>query len=351
MAKIELTPEELKSQAQEMAALQTEFESLFNGTSSLLTTINGNWSATLANNFDGKINSAQNAFRKVTEMLGKGSELAMVSANTYQSMDDLLAKATLQSVNRGTGAAAMSMSGSIASKAGDMQSGFWNYMKESTVESWKDAKNTIGYLEELYEQIPEMQRKLIEEVYKNIVPKDLQVAWSTAEDIITGDINWDTASRIGRFVTKDNVKAGVVARTFDYLHDIWNGYTSADAQAQELMTNGQFVNGLTQEVGVFTNYVIGGTVEILGKWGTDLIEKIPGVSFVEDMTGFDLGDKWDGAMENVHSGISHAFEYAGEKLQEGADYVVEGAQKIGHAVGEGISNIGSGIVGLFKKKR
>ena len=59
--KIQLTPEELLVQSQEMLSLCQEFEALFQKNESLLKLVNQNWSTNLANNFAGKIGSAQKA--------------------------------------------------------------------------------------------------------------------------------------------------------------------------------------------------------------------------------------------------------------------------------------------------
>ena len=60
--KISLTPEELKNQAAQMAALNEEYENIFTSVASELNLINGNWSANLANNFAGKIKKNQMYF-------------------------------------------------------------------------------------------------------------------------------------------------------------------------------------------------------------------------------------------------------------------------------------------------
>ncbi len=90
--KIQLTPAELKAQAAEMSALSAEYEMLFSGVSSSLKNVNSNWSANLSRNFEGKITSAQNAFKGMTENLTQGATIATTSANTFESVDSLLAK-------------------------------------------------------------------------------------------------------------------------------------------------------------------------------------------------------------------------------------------------------------------
>ncbi|MBR6526975.1 MAG: WXG100 family type VII secretion target [Lachnospiraceae bacterium] len=92
MAKIQLTPQELLAQSTEMASLQKEYEALFGTTSSILTRVNGNWSEALSRNFLGKMNSAQKGCKQLIASLETGSKLAKTSAQTYQSMDEQLAK-------------------------------------------------------------------------------------------------------------------------------------------------------------------------------------------------------------------------------------------------------------------
>ena len=90
--KIQLTPAELLAQSQEMLSLQKEFESLFGQTNTLLNQVNQNWSANLANNFAGKLTSAQKGFANVIALLEQGGNMAATSAKTFESMDSLLSK-------------------------------------------------------------------------------------------------------------------------------------------------------------------------------------------------------------------------------------------------------------------
>lgn len=91
--KIQLTPAELLAQSAEMLALEQEFASLFQKTESLLGQVNSDWSANLANNFAGKISSAQKACSSIINMLDGGARIAETSANTMDSVDQLLTKA------------------------------------------------------------------------------------------------------------------------------------------------------------------------------------------------------------------------------------------------------------------
>ncbi|MCM1244431.1 MAG: WXG100 family type VII secretion target [Roseburia sp.] len=92
MAGIKITPEELKGQAAQMTSLQSQYESLFRSVASELNGMNQNWSSLLANNFVGKINSAQKGFSVIESILQMGATAALQSAKTMKSMDSALAK-------------------------------------------------------------------------------------------------------------------------------------------------------------------------------------------------------------------------------------------------------------------
>lgn len=92
MAKILLTPQELQTQGAEMAALQKEYEAVLNRMTGTLTDVNANWSAALARNFLGKMNSAKKGCDQLVTSLGTGAQLAKASAMTFESMDQQLAK-------------------------------------------------------------------------------------------------------------------------------------------------------------------------------------------------------------------------------------------------------------------
>ena len=91
-----VTPEILAGQSAEMSSLMAEYESLFTSVSSLLTEINGSWSPNMANNFSGKIQSAQKSFSNVVGMLGNGASAAKAASQIYA--DDLAGAAGVLSL-------------------------------------------------------------------------------------------------------------------------------------------------------------------------------------------------------------------------------------------------------------
>lgn len=92
MSKIKLSPSELKSQSLEMKSLMGEYEILFTNVTTVLKETNNNWSPLLSHNFSGKIDSAQNSFSAITEMLQFGSSAALNSAETFENIDSSLSK-------------------------------------------------------------------------------------------------------------------------------------------------------------------------------------------------------------------------------------------------------------------
>ena len=83
----ELTPELLLEQGQQMSNLYAAYENLFAGVAGDLEAINGGWSDFLANNFSGKIASAQKTFSGALTMLRNSADSVKTVAEASQEMD------------------------------------------------------------------------------------------------------------------------------------------------------------------------------------------------------------------------------------------------------------------------
>lgn len=84
---IELTPQLLLEQSQEMSSLCSAYESLFANVSSDLNGINDSWSDLLSNNFSVKIGSAQKLFSGEMTMLRNSAEIIRTVAESSQELD------------------------------------------------------------------------------------------------------------------------------------------------------------------------------------------------------------------------------------------------------------------------
>ena len=145
MAEIKLSSEELKSQAAKMISMQQQYDDFFKSTVGELNNLNGNWSSLLANNFIGKITSAQKSFSNISKMLEQGAQAANQSALTFESVDKMLAKLDL------------------GEKLGDIP-------KSSIVKSAKDAvdiqKKINRWMEKWESTLSEGQKALLNPVKK-----------------------------------------------------------------------------------------------------------------------------------------------------------------------------------------
>ncbi len=100
--KIQLSPEELLSQSQEMSSLCEEFAALFQKNTAILKQVNDNWSSNLAANFAAKIQSVQRSGSAIVEMLGTGAKTAQNSAVGLADTDQSLIQTIQSYVSQGT---------------------------------------------------------------------------------------------------------------------------------------------------------------------------------------------------------------------------------------------------------
>ena len=91
-SQIQLSPQELLSQAQQMQSVCDEYNSIFESLKTTLSNVNEGFSAKLAHNFLAKITSAQKGFSKIVELLQGGVKAAHTAVDTFTSVDDQLAK-------------------------------------------------------------------------------------------------------------------------------------------------------------------------------------------------------------------------------------------------------------------
>ena len=85
MADIKYNPEELEQQSNELTAIRTDFESLFQETTKAMKGIDDSWSENLSKNFSGKIQTAQNSFSGIVSMLGNGAAAAKLGSTSESS--------------------------------------------------------------------------------------------------------------------------------------------------------------------------------------------------------------------------------------------------------------------------
>lgn len=369
--KIQLTPAELLAQSQEMLDLQKEYDQLFASAGTLLTQVNENWSANLANNFAGKLLSAQKGFTQISSMLGQGGKLAASSANTFESMDSLLSKvmqgdgvsgnvsATMTAAVGAvqTGAANMSAVQDVFS---DMGSALWGQVKED----WKTSGDTLEEFHQwLKEKLPEEEQESLKKIAKNIFG-DWLPSYEVTYDIVTGSVDRDTGYSLVKAVF-GKTNGGAFMHSMEYALEISKLDEDYQKTTFEQMGKGNIITGMINMSGSCLDEIGMGLIDVGGSMAVDAITAIPGMDKVTDFLNVDLAENWNGFMDKAHGTVTESIqgfvEKAGkvedvvqEKVAEGVDIVVDTAKKagkaaaeVGSAIGEDIKSAGDGLKKLL----
>lgn len=93
---IQLSATELISQSESLRNLKEEYSALFSSVRTTLSDMNEGWSENLANNFIGKIATAQKGFAKIVEMLECGENVARETATSFEDINAVMARTLVQ---------------------------------------------------------------------------------------------------------------------------------------------------------------------------------------------------------------------------------------------------------------
>ena len=214
---LELTPELLIQQSQEMMVLKTEYETLFENLLKDLQGMNSSWSPNLSSNFTGKIASAQKGFAGVAKMLENGGYAAILAAHDLGGMD-----ATLGKFINGN---AQDLSGLV-----DKAKGLISKVDKvaGISESYEDAKEFVEKIEKIEENYKgeltssqEAWLKYLKGKATGLLGKDAktkvknwELTWDITEKLIKGD--WEGAmEKAGVSGVKELVKVYTKAAGID----------------------------------------------------------------------------------------------------------------------------------------
>lgn len=277
----EVSSQELRACAQELLTLKAEYDGLFGKTSSILSILNGNWSSFLANNFDGKINSAQNVCKNVAQMLEIGGKLALDNAENYEKLEEelfknqiasnlggfsIFSKGAIEGIPSEYIAGATLVSSGIdfkslvlglPSEAKDFFRNGWEFVKKDVIDSFTNAQKGVKYFKDLADKyIPsKVQKEISKQVYSAIEKfgnKDLSVAAKATEQLLKGQY-LDSAETLFNRVTDMNIlSSGVknmLQNTFDPAH-----MDSINRTEKEIATNfknGNIIGGLANMAALY----------------------------------------------------------------------------------------------------
>lgn len=368
MAKIQLTPQELLAQSTEMASLQKEYEALFGTTSSILTSVNGNWSEMLSRNFLGKMNSAQKGCKQLIASLETGAQLAKTSAQTYQSMDEQLAKyfgggEAALSVNQYVDKMQQTISNVVGKKDSDSSSKKTtkkkSTKKKSKKKSWWDK--LCDGAADLYDDVSTGVAKVVD-----VVEDGVESALDFAGDVVdkgidlAGDVIEWTGDKIekGLEIAADAVDAVIdsyqekglvykIVKTGGAVVSTIGACTSMVASWGAAIGSGGLATGLAGFSTVYgVNTIANSFADIYNCWGGD-VEKVGDVNFMKDgveyigeAIGGEIGENVAGALYtagNLVSIVNNISVLSGKVIQLD-DY--------GMTLKKGASQLKQGLNGL-----
>lgn len=354
--KIQLTPAELLAQSQEMLSLQQEFEGLFQKTSSVLEQVNSDWSENLANNFVGKLTSAQKSFVQVVSMLAQGGSVAATSAKSFESIDSLLAKNmagdgwSVTGTAAGIVASVASAASGAAAHLGSLDPSFAGMpVAMATSAGQYNDQNIIEFLIDDFERHPEIWNDFKNDLLK-LIHIDVKIGEMIWEDIKNGEFNLETVWKIGSEIGKNWTEGKVIVGTLENLKQLKEQVDEDTAQSVEYWQEGNILAGVNTMVGSAINTVIVGSIDVGGDIIVDLWDGFPGTNMIEHVFGFDASESWNDFTEWAHEGVDEITEFTSEVIatvEEGArevvDTVVDIGKEVGKKAGETVEAIGDGL--------
>ena len=171
-------------------------------------------------------------------------------------------------------------------------------------------------------------------------------------------------------------KGGALKGAYEYALEVQEKDVQYTQRSIDELVSGNVVTALFNMGASFIDEIGTGVIDIGGSLAIGAVEKIPGISKIEDYLDIDLSETWDTAMDHFHEGVTDMFtgaveglskmedavqdavgdglKAAGKALDKAADAaedamkaVGEGAKNVANAVGDGLSSIGDGLKGLF----
>ena len=314
---LELTPELLIQQSQEMMNLKSQYENLFEALLKDLNGMNASWSENLSNNFVGKIANAQKGFAGVAKMLENGSYAAILSANNLGGTDQNLAKLL-------TGDA--KIAASMVETAKNFLKGVDDLGHISS--TYKDAGELIGKLEKIKEnykgELSSSQEAWIDYIIgkgKGLLPSDakskiknMELTYDVTEKLLKGD--WEGAmEKLGVSGVKDLVKAYCKSAgidTTDYVTgkkvEMYTEYGINLFQDGVEGVTELFYEGITPEnIGKLGwNLTAQPILDTSGKFIFDQVKLVPGISeyYIDENGCKDIGDMGNVALGDFYGMIS-----------------------------------------------
>lgn len=315
---IELSVEELTAQSASMKMLKEDYNSMFNKVTSILNEMNEGWSENLANNFVGKIGTAQKGFAKIVEMLECGENVAKEAASSFEDINSVMAR--------------------------QISGGFSSLFENVTGYKFDDVVDVV-FSKELWQDVwADMQTT---DAWRRWVDKftsvgDLYGDWAALEKATFGTGVLSTASGIidGIGTAVDNV-----LDVFDGKNEYYNAYEqSMTTTVVDAISEGNYLQAgvgatlytLEAATGFVVDTAFDGVEAVLE--GSGIMDILP-VETIENVTGLDFDVVIPAVADGIEQGVSDMIDasvqgwgYIEDSLQEGMSYVGDLFEDAGSAI-------------------
>jgi uncharacterized protein YukE len=349
MAEIKLSSEELKSQAARMTSMQQQYENFFQSTVEELKSLNGNWSSLLANNFLGKITSAQKSFANISKMLEQGAKAANQSALSFENVDKILEKTDLGeklgSIQKSSAVKSVTDAIEIQkkinrwlekleSKMSEKQKAFFNTFKSKILET--TTKDTMFEgIDEAYDIWSEIADGKYGDAFLDTIDAigGKTIDWATeAGNAIEGGINW-----VGVKVKATVILAKMCIDDKNYLNKNAHYYDNVAVDYYHKNGIGSAVGVFVGEaIPAFTNVVAKGTIDVLCQTASSMIDSV-----VKRATygHTDLSTMNAVMKESIGWSPGHAFNDVTKVISDVSDKGGDVMIEIGSTLGIGVENV------------
>ncbi len=318
-----INSEQLLEQSNQLKALKEEYNAMFSNVTSILNEMNEGWSENLSNNFSTKISTAQKGFAKIVEMLECGEVVAKESANSFEDVNNVMARSI-------TGVFSDLFKNATGYEFGDVVDAVLD--KDTWVAVWEDMKTTDAW------------RRWVD-------------GFTSVGDVYDDLGKWETAT-IGTTVL--STAAGVIdgiGNVVDNVLDVFDGKNEYYNAYEESMTTtvvDAIVEGNYLQAGIgsvlytaeaATGFVVDTVFDGVGAVieGTGIVDILP-VDKIEEAVGLPMDTIVDCVADGIEQGVSDMIDMS----VEGWGYIEDAVQEGFSYVGDLFEDAGTAIAGWFK---
>lgn len=376
--KIVLDAAELLSQSESLKSLGDEYDAMFTKVTSILNEMNDGWSENLANNFVGKISTAQKGFSKIVEMLMCGQTVAKEAATSFEDVNAVMARqisgafsGLFENIDLG------SLSGMIGTGVNlDLLKGAWSKLSSGDgimqLSGLSDILNT-GKIADIYETLSQLE---LDEFGSNLLGQ-VKDGLNVFSDLLSGDMKSDSIESLANLIDvdaigeaigfSDGTGMGIIVEgmkryfdpenpiTLDYLEDMGQvAEAFKDGDYLEAITGGFFhtLEGSTKLVTSVVADGVGGIIDYaIDQSGAGIILDNMPWDQVNDAFQQVTGIDGEHLLKNIGPTMSEVFSERVDATIEGVPIIVD---YVGEQIGNGVEAVGnffedasSAVAGFF----